>query len=152
LSHSWWWGLAAGVITLLLGGAFWIAADNWRLGHLPPPAAIEQLYQRLRRYGGRLAVPTEAGDTPYEFSAALAGRITGLAEKGRWLELLAPAAGAAGDLTDLYVRAAYSAHRPGAADRAQAVQSWQRLRWRLWLTHVRLMISRVKLKVGGLSS
>jgi hypothetical protein len=147
LSHSWWWGLAAGVITLLLGGVLWIAADNWRLGHLPPPAAIEQLYQRLRRYGRRLAVPTEAGDTPYEFSAALAGRITGLAERGRWLELLAPAAIAAGDLTNLYVRAAYSAHRPGLADRAQAVQSWQRLRWRFWLAYTYLEWERLKLKV-----
>jgi hypothetical protein len=94
----------------------------------------------LRRYGARLAVPIEAGDTPYEFSAALAGRIAGLAEKGRWLDLLAPAAAAANDLTNLYVRAAYSAHRPGVVDRAQAVQSWQRLRWRLWLTYLRLRL------------
>jgi transglutaminase-like putative cysteine protease len=148
LSRSWWLGLAGGVMVLILGGLGWLVADSWRLRHLPPAAAIEQLYQRLRRFGGWLAVPLEAGGTPYEFSHALARRITGLAEKGRWLELLAPATAAAADLTNLYVRAAYSAHRPGAVDRAQAVQSWQRLHWRFWLAYVYLEWERLKLKVA----
>ena len=80
-SGLWWLGLAGGIVALLLGGAIWTVVDSWWLRHLPPAATVEQLYQRLRRYGHTLAVPDEAGDTPYEFSAALAERMADLATR-----------------------------------------------------------------------
>lgn len=127
-------GLAGGIVALLLGGAIWTVADSWRLRHLPPAATVERLYQRLRRNGHTLAVLSKAGDTPYEFSAALAECMADLATtRRRWGVLLAPAAQEVNWLADLYVHLAYSAYPPSAADRTQAVQIWQRLRWRLWL-------------------
>jgi transglutaminase-like putative cysteine protease len=129
----WGWGVSAGLAGLALAGLAWSVADAWWLAHLPPAATVERLYQRLRRYGRRLAVPTGAGDTPYEFRAALAGRLAHLAQGRRWARLLAPAAPEVAGLTDLYVQAAYSAHPPGPTDRQQAVQTWRRLRLRLWL-------------------
>jgi transglutaminase-like putative cysteine protease len=147
-SGLWWLSLAGGMVALLLGGAIWTVADSWRLRHLPPAATVERLYQRLRRNGHTLAVLNEAGDTPYEFSASLAKRLTDLAQTGRWKGILTPAVREAQGLADLYVRLTYSAHRPDAADRIQAVQIWQRLRWRLWLAYMRLTLKHLRLKVG----
>jgi hypothetical protein len=147
-----WWGLAlaAGIAALALAGTAWSVADAWRLHHLPPAAALEQLYHRLRDYGPKLEVSVRAGDTPYEFAQALTGRVNELAQTGRWAVLLA----ALPDiewLTDLYVRAAYSPQPVSPADQNRAIHLWWRLRWRLWLACVRLVLNRLKLKVTWIS-
>jgi hypothetical protein len=94
---------------------------------------IATLYQRLYRHGRRLAVPMEAGDTPYEFEAGLTERVTTLAQDRRWGETLTTTGQQVRWLTDLYVEGLYSPHKPDTADRSQALKRWQGLRRRLWL-------------------
>lgn len=143
-TQHWGWGFVAVIAGLALGGVVWSVADAWRLRRLPPAAAVARLYERLQRAGNWLAVSTTAGDTPYEFSAALAERLSGLAQAGRWQGFLAPTGLEAQGLAGLYVRTAYSAHRPDPVDQRQAIQTWRRLRWRLGLAWVHLRASRFK--------
>jgi transglutaminase-like putative cysteine protease len=135
-SWPWWLGLPGGLILLGLGSVAWSVADDWRLRRLPPAAAVTLLYWRLYRHGGRLGVPREAGDTSYEFAASFAGRVASLARERRWGTALTPAAQEACLLVDLYVRTRYSPHTTDAAVQAQAMQTWRRLRQRLWLAWV----------------
>lgn len=111
----------------------WPLADLWRLRRLEPAAAVRALYRRLQRRGRRLAVPVRATDTPYEFAALFADRVAALAQDGYSGQLLAPAAREAQRLADLYVQVNYSARMPDVADRTQAIRTWLRLHWRLWL-------------------
>lgn len=124
-----WRGLLAVLALLAMVGLGWPAADSWRLRRLAPAATAAVLYYRLNRYGRRLKLPAWAGDTPYEFAAQLAGRLAELGRAGR----LAPAAQDIHRLADMYVQASYSPHPPTPADQAQAVRTWWRLQWRLWL-------------------
>jgi transglutaminase-like putative cysteine protease len=109
--------------------------DTWRLHHLSPQALMATLYQRLHRHGRRLALPAQAGDTPYEFAQRLTERVSELA-RGRHRRLqpvLAPIDEEVRRLTNLYVRTFYSPHEPSNAERTEAVQTYHQLRRRLWL-------------------
>jgi hypothetical protein len=128
-----WFGLLGALACLTLGSVVWWAADSWHLRRLPPAAAVASLYQRLLRHGRRLAVPTMAGDTPYEFAAELTGQVTALAQERRWGAALASTSQEVRWLTDLYVRGLYSPREPSAAEQVQAIKLWRRLRWPLWL-------------------
>jgi hypothetical protein len=119
-------------------------ADLWWLRRLSPATTVERLYLRLQRYGRWLAVPTLAGETPYEFSATLAGRVADLAQVRGWAGILAPTAQEVYWLTNLYVQVAYSVHPPDTGDQLQAIRIWQRLRWRLWLAYARSMFEHLK--------
>lgn len=68
--------VSAGSIGLI--GAAWVAIGELRLQRLAEPAAAFEVYQRMRRYGERLAVSVEPGDTPYEFAASFRARIYAL--------------------------------------------------------------------------
>ncbi len=125
-----------GLAFLALGSLAWWMGDSWRLRRLPPAEAIAALYQRLYRHGRRLVVPTQVGDTPYEFEAGLTERVTALAQDRRWGETLAVADQEVRWLTDLYVQGLYSPHKPDAADRSQALKRWQQLRRKLWLAWI----------------
>jgi transglutaminase-like putative cysteine protease len=130
-------GLLLSVFCLLiLAGIVWLVTDAWRLRRLSPVAAVATLYERLRRHGRRLAVPGRPGDTPYEFAASFIKHMADLAHDGRWGRMLTPAAQEVRWLTDLCVRSFYSPYPPGVTDQVQAIQTWQRLRRRLWLVGV----------------
>jgi transglutaminase-like putative cysteine protease len=136
-SWLWWLGLPAGVFIFLgLMAIAWPIADSWRLRRLRPTIVVAMLYQRLYRHGRRLGVPTWSGDTPYEFAASLAGRVSDLAKDRRWGGTLIPAVREVRWLTDLYVRTCYSPHHPDIADQVQAIKTWQCLHRRLWLARV----------------
>jgi hypothetical protein len=140
-SLRWGWGVLAAVAGLALGSVVWSSADTWRLNRLPPAAAVTSLYQRLQHYGPWLSVPVKAGATPYEFSTALSGLMNDqAATKSRWVALLAPAAPEIERLTELYVNMVYGTQRLTPAEQRQAVQTWRRLRWRLWLAWARLEV------------
>lgn len=128
--------LPVGLALPVLAGIIWMAADGWRLRRMEPLAAVTTLYRRLQQYGPPLAVPRRAADTPYEFAASLAERVKGLARRGRWKKLLAPAVRELRRLTDIYVQGSYSPRLPDAADQSRAIQTWQKLRWRLWLARL----------------
>ena len=93
----------------------------------------------------------QAGDTPHEFGAALAGWMEGLADdgsggrslqrprragQGRVAAAVAAGAEELAWLTALYARANYSPRAPDTAEQARAVQVWGRLRWRLLLAQL----------------
>jgi hypothetical protein len=118
---NWGWGLVTLAALLNLLGLVWNVADTWRLHRLPPATAIERLFQRLRRQAHRLVGPTWPGQTPYEFSAALARQMTAetpMVQEVDWL-------------TGLYVRACYSHHLPTRRDQLKAIATWRRLQLRL---------------------
>jgi transglutaminase-like putative cysteine protease len=154
LRRTWLQGLIGGLAVLGLTVAVCRALDRRRLRRQQPVEALASLYRRLRRYGRRLKVPMQAGDTPHEFGAALAGWMESLVpsrsvdqprsevQPGKVPRRARPArvgvAMAAGAeeltwLTGLYARASYSPRSPDAAEQAQAVRVWGRLRWRLLL-------------------
>ncbi|MCB0164022.1 MAG: transglutaminase domain-containing protein [Anaerolineae bacterium] len=132
------WALAIGgglgLIALL--GLAWLAVDRWRLGRLAPARAITVLFDRLQNQSQGLAVHVRPGDTPFDFAAALARTLAGLASSTRWEPVLIHAADEVEWLTQLYVRTIYSAHPPQRSDQTQAIAIWQRLRRRLWLARV----------------
>ena len=133
------WGLriGGGLLAMALAGALvWLLVDAWRLRNLPPRAAVVHLYHRLYRYGRWLGANPRQSDTPHEFAAALGLRLRDLAEDRRWGALLDSAPGEIRWLADLCTRALYSLHRPYESEQKQAVQTWSRLRQRLWLARL----------------
>ena len=128
-----WWILP---ILPLLAGGVWLALDDWRLRRLGTPMAVATLYGRLWRHGQRLAVPMQAGDTPYEFAEAFAEWSKKQAQEKRWGVVLADAISEVHHLVDLYVKVAYTAHPVGSLGRWHAFQSWRKLRWRLGLARI----------------
>jgi hypothetical protein len=154
---TWWQGVIGGLALLGLAAAAWWVLDRRRLLSQQPAVALASLYRRLRRHGRRLKVPMQAGDTPHEFGRSFAGWIEGLAasrspdqgssldelgrgrQRGGRARLRAAVAAAPGELawlTGLYARASYSPRAPDAAEQAQAVRVWGRLRWRLLLAQL----------------
>ena len=116
-------GWLAGLFALAaLGGLAWLGLDELRLRRLPAPAG--ELYRRLCRSGRHLALIPKAGDTPYEFSAALQARVLALGERAGRKALGAQAAADAGALVDGIVTASY---RPGAAHDGRLVNRWRQL-------------------------
>ena len=133
---TWAWGLAmgGGLLAMALAGAVaWLVVDAWRLRHLAPRIAVIQMYQRLYRYGRWLGVRPRQGATPHEFATALGLRLKNLAGDRRWGALLDSSPDEIRWLSDLCTRALYSPHRPHTKERKQVVQTWNRLRRRLWL-------------------
>jgi transglutaminase-like putative cysteine protease len=128
------WLLAPIIPSLLIVGTladFFI--DNWRLQHLSPKRAVSVLYQRLYQFRTRLNSHARSGDTPYQVAAMLGRELEALSEDAAWHRFMPRAIQDVRTLTELYVRAAYSAHAPDSTQRATAIQIWSRLRWRLWL-------------------
>jgi hypothetical protein len=120
----------------LAGYLVCLLVDAWQLRNLPPQAAVVHLYQRLYRYGRWLGVEPRLGTTPREFAAALGLRLRNLAGDRRWGASLGSAPGEIRWLADLCTRALYSLHRPYKAEQKQAIQTWGRLRRRLWLARL----------------
>jgi hypothetical protein len=149
---GWGWLLLSALAGLALGGVVWSAADSWALTQTDPATTAVRLYRRLQRYGPRLAVSAAPGATPYEFGEALISQIapspptlhSSTLPSFHPLALLAPAAPEIEQLTGLYVNAVYSAHPPSVGEQRQAIQTWGRLRWRLWLAWARLKVERFR--------
>jgi len=130
-SPVWGWllaGLGALAALLAVGGR---ALDDYRLRRLPAGAAAAELYRRLRHSGKRLAVNAKPGDTPYEFTAALQDRLTGLAAGAGQAALGTQAADTLRLLAEGIVTASY---RPSPADGLHLPERWRKLRRQLlWL-------------------
>ena len=129
---GWGWYTALGVGLTVIFGVGWLLVDAWRLRYLPPATALAIIYRRLHRVGRRLSVPTQPGDTPYQFGQAFGQRLIRLVPDPHRRDALRR------DLIWLLeqvVRARFSPHLPTAVTRRRAVRTWQRLRrrfWRLW--------------------
>jgi transglutaminase-like putative cysteine protease len=94
------------------------------------------LYNRLRRAGRQLEVPTHKGDTPYEFGRAFVARFLEIADARHDGDLLPPAEDEVPVLIDLYVRAWYSPHAIERPERRAAVWAWWKLQWRYSLARL----------------
>ena len=130
-------GIGGGLLALALGClAVWLVVDAWRLRRLPPGAAVLDLYRRLYRYARWLGAGFREGHTPHEFATILTLRLKELAQGHRGGRRLLPAMGEIRWLTELCARTLYSLHEPQASEQAEAVQSWSRLRRRLWLARL----------------
>jgi transglutaminase-like putative cysteine protease len=131
-----WLGLLGIPLLLALGVLAWWVFDSLRLRRLPPVTVMDLLYKRLYRHARRLAVPVEAGDTPYEFAEELTQRVSELARDRRLGTVSTDIDREVHWLTGLFVRGLYSQDRPLTADRSQAIRTWQRLRRKLWLAWI----------------
>jgi transglutaminase-like putative cysteine protease len=132
-----WPGLLGGPFLFALGAVVWWIVDGWRLKRLAPMEAVITLYRRLYRHGQRLAVMERVGRTPHEFAGELTGRLAELAHERGSDPALPSFSQGVHWLIDLYVRGLYSPHEPSAAEKARAIETWGRLRQRLWLVWVR---------------
>jgi hypothetical protein len=129
-----WLKWTAGILGLVgLGILILLLIDTWRLRTQPPHAVIFSLFRRLYRYGHQLGVQSVRGETPYEFASSFALRVSSLGRGKPWERSLSPAANELRRLADVYTQTLYSPTPPGRNDRAQAVRTWERLKWRLWL-------------------
>lgn len=139
------WVKSLGWTTIFVGLFFiiiliWQTTDLLILKLLSPPRTIIRLYHRLHRLGKVLTGIPQAGETPHEFAdtlkAQLAGVPVGSIGKSQLGKLLSPAAHEIQLMTDLYARTSYSLHPPTYPEQMQAVRTWERLRWRLWLARI----------------
>lgn len=133
----WWLTGMTGLALLMLAGVAWVTVDTWWLRRLSPAATVTTLYKRLRGQARHLAVPMRVSDTPSEFIAAFAKWAADLSREEYWDDWLMPAVQNARHLTDSYVQAIYASRPLSPHDQWQAMQTWQKLGWQLWLTQMR---------------
>ncbi len=146
LGWSWWLMAPTLLALLVLPGVVWMIVDNWRLRRMKPAVAVATLYGRLQHHGPLLAIPMQIADTPYEFATLLAGRLEVLAKQKHWGKIFTPAVHELHRLIEFYVLASYSPHLPDDADRALAIQTWRKLRWRLLLARIWQNMKREKVR------
>jgi hypothetical protein len=136
-NESWWFVLPGGIALLGLGLVLWLAMDGWRLRRLAPEATIDRIYSRLYHHSRRLGLSARSSDTPHEMAYRWQEKFAVFEEERR--------SGATWQKTNqeiqwligVYVQRRYSPRRPDAAIQKQAIQTWARLRLRLWRAWVR---------------
>jgi len=97
-----------------------------------PSLTIRQLYYLLYQQGMPLADPFNIGDTPYEYSSRLQSRLEKISIHPRWEGYFQRGVEESAHLTHLYTRVVYSPYTPDLYDKKMAIQTWRRLRWRLF--------------------
>jgi len=130
----WWlaWTVGGiGALSLAIVGG--LSIERWWLGRQSSQRTLAAIHERLQRNADRLSVPRQKGDTPYEFGEAFAESLAWIGNRSRWRTQLEHATGRLHRLVELYVRASYTERPPTPTERAQAVKSWQELRWWLWV-------------------
>ena len=123
-------GFTALAIVLVIS---WAVFDWRRLLHLSEPEAAGEVYRRMRRYGAHLIVASDAGDTPYEYAAAMSQRLQELGG-----ERLNPGFGQitaqqVRAITDRIVRVSYRPVPSESMPEVRLQSLWLELRWRLRL-------------------
>ena len=128
------------LVGLLVIVLLWDTADDWLLHHLKTTRVITWLYRRVRKRGIRIlrrtATTQQVGETPYEFSSTLTARVNVQAQRKILSNFLRPVQREVERLVQLYARAIYSLHPPRREELDQAIKTWHRLRWRLWLANL----------------
>lgn len=139
-------GLVVSVVLVVQVMFVWRALDALWWKHLHPQDAIKNMYQRMCRDGEYVIGQHPIGDTPYEYTARLQSVIQDsiLRQSGRTRlpgfkkvpSLLIPASREIQQITELYVYSVYSAQLATPEMRAKVLDTWQRLRGRLWLARI----------------
>ncbi len=131
-----WWQLVVGVLfSISILGLGWIGFDEIKMRSSPTSSIAGNIYLRLRRLGTPYVSSAEPGDTPYEFSNKLIGRLkmvskTGISE-GYISEINEDLSG----LTNMVVKASYKPMEAGESG-LSIFKRWKSLRWRLSLMWV----------------
>ena len=137
------WGVAGVLASVMLGIFAWSLFDAWRFNQLPPDEAVAKIFLRLKPAGHRLEVPSQTGDTPYEFAKSFTRRVVDLFPRQKFLS---PARAEIKSLTEYYVRAAYAPHPLTKAERSTVLKIWRLLRVRLWWAGFLLRLQWRKIK------
>ena len=111
-----------------------VIIQRWRVRQMPLAEAANRIFDDLMEQAKRMGLTIYPGTTASELSVILSSHLSGIrqpAQLARWLRT-APAEVAY--LSESYSRLMYD--RPTQYSRLKKVdllQSWRRLRWRLWL-------------------
>ena len=125
------------LIALLLLYLSWIGTDGLRLSFRAPSDAIQRLFKRLRALARPMSGDPAPDETANEYAAILIDRLVTLQNRNRIVKwLLSPVQAQVSSLTDLYTRCLFSPVPLTRADIRNAVQTWSRLRWRLFLMNL----------------
>ena len=131
-----WRQLVVGILfSISILGLGWIGFDEIKMRSSPTSSTAGNIYLRLRRLGTPYVSPAEPGDTPYEFSSKLIGRLrmvskTGISE-GYISEINEDLSG----LMNMVVKASYKPMKAGESG-LPIFKRWKSLRWRLSLMWV----------------
>jgi transglutaminase-like putative cysteine protease len=122
---------------LVVQGTFaWRAVEGWWWSRQPPEQAIFLIYGRMHKNGKHLLGASPTGDTPHEFASRLQTWLHTIGQSLRpasILHRLSPAGEEITQLTRYYAQMAYS-NRPLTREmQRDALQTWRKLRQRLWL-------------------
>jgi hypothetical protein len=132
---------------LASGGIAWLVIDRWHLLRLSTAGVTTEIFQKMQHHSRRLRIRTHNGDTPYEFSEALAKSVTLVAQKSRWRRVINPAANEVKFLVEKYVQTSYGPFDPGDADKPEIIRTWKWLRWRFWFAWIRaILLGRGKIR------
>jgi len=118
-------------LLLIVGFGAWIVFDVWSLRNASPNEAIKKVYTRLYGYGERLAVARQKAVTPNEFCSFLTAEINSISGGKYFQRILSPSIPQIHDMTEIYIRAAYSPRSLSVADQTRALELWRGLRYRL---------------------
>jgi transglutaminase-like putative cysteine protease len=134
---------AAAMLLPVLLAAGLVLVDVKRLERLPPAAAVESVYLRLRRLGlkylesrygerGREYTPLELAEALSRTSRRAAGGANRLVEHG-WRRVFTPPKELIESIIQLYIQTVYSPHGAGLCEKKRALYIWRQLRGRMWL-------------------
>ena len=129
------WGVVVILFISLMVVLGWGFLDAWRFRNLSPDETVGILYSRLRPMGKQLSVPSQRGDTPYEFARAFTQRVVDLFSKERFFFSTEKEVNM---LTEYYVLAAYAPNPLTEMERNSALKIWRNLGFRLWWASVQL--------------
>ncbi len=141
--------LPIALICLLLM-LYFVFIERWVYLRLAPTLAIEKIYRNLYRRGRPLAGARTVAETAYEFKQKLIGKIE-MVRKGILVsKLLFSAQNDIEYLTELYQSTLFRQSNMQKQDTKKALQTWKRLRLRLWIARAHLYL--VNEILGGLKN
>ncbi len=128
------------IVTIVL----WWIIDFLKLRRQPSHFLLTDIYSKLKLHGKKLAIGSQSGDTPYEFSARFYTRLGDLTSRSKFQSLLSPASDEINELIRLYAQAFYSPHPITLIHHREATRTWLRLNWRLRLVKILHNLARIK--------
>jgi transglutaminase-like putative cysteine protease len=108
----------------------------WYLRRLAPATAIEKIYQKLYRLGRSLAGERTKAETANEFMQKLIYKMDQIKEGSRFTNLFFSAKQDIALLTDLYQDTLFTHNSIQRQDARAALNTWRRLRVRLWIARI----------------
>jgi len=126
-----WLALILGLLLASIG--IILVGDQYALHRLNPQKAVIRIYHRLYRRTPGLGVPIDLSNTPVELATRLIERLKHILPGKRLLSWVKLIGEGVTFLAQLYAKEIYSPHPSGESDRLSAINTWVKLRWRLWL-------------------